>query len=93
MMVYLWPVIIEYVLLILLQMPSKTHVQYGARTSHGGEETPNPPPVPPTLVDAITALVNASADNTRFLREMARHQFHQQGGRGQTQGPPETPHI
>jgi hypothetical protein len=31
----------------------------------------NPPPVPPTLAEAIAALVNATADNTRFLREMA----------------------
>ena len=53
-----------------------------AGTSRGGEETPNPPPVPPTLAEAIAALVNATADSTRFLREMARNQFHQQGGRG-----------
>jgi hypothetical protein len=86
--VYLWHVIIEYVLLFLLQMPSKTRAQDGAGTSRGGEETPNPPPVPPTLDEVIDALVNAIADNTRFLREMARNQFHLQGGRGQPQGPP-----
>jgi hypothetical protein len=74
--VYLWLVIIEYVLLFLLQMPSKTRAQDGTRTSRGGEETLNPPPVPPTLVEAIAALVNATADNTRFLREMAGNQFH-----------------
>jgi hypothetical protein len=39
------------------------------------EDTPNPPPVPPTLAEAIAALVNATADNTRFLREMAGNQF------------------
>jgi hypothetical protein len=74
--VYLWLIIIEYVLLFLLQMPSKTRVQDGTGTSRGGEETPNPPPVPPTLAEAIAALVNATADNTRFLREMAGNQFH-----------------
>jgi hypothetical protein len=43
--------------------------------SHGREDTPNPPPVPPTLAEAIAALVNATADNTRFLRDMAGNQF------------------
>jgi hypothetical protein len=52
-------------------MPSRTRAQDGASTSHGREATPNPPPVPPTLVEATAALVNATADNTRFLREMA----------------------
>jgi hypothetical protein len=74
--VYLWPVIIEYVLLFLLQMPSKTRAQDGAGTSRGGVETPNPPSVPPTLAEAITPLVNATADNTHFLREMTGNQFH-----------------
>jgi hypothetical protein len=64
-------------------MSSRTHAQDGAGTSHGGEETLNPPLVPPTLAEAITALVNVTADNTRFLQEMAGNQFHQQGGRGQ----------
>jgi hypothetical protein len=48
-------------------MPSKTRSQNGAGTSSGREATPNPPPVPPTLAEAIAALVNATADNTRFL--------------------------
>jgi hypothetical protein len=52
-------------------MPSRTHVHDGAGTSRGGEDTPNPPPIPPTLAEAIDALFNATADNTRFLREMA----------------------
>jgi hypothetical protein len=62
-------------------VPSRTHAQDGAGTSRGREDTPNPPPVPPTLAEAIAALVNATADNTRFLREMASNQFQQQGGR------------
>jgi hypothetical protein len=45
------------------------------------EDTPNPPPVPPTLAEDIDALVNATADNTHFLCEMAGNQFQQQGGR------------
>jgi ectoine hydroxylase-related dioxygenase (phytanoyl-CoA dioxygenase family) len=55
----------------LPQMPSRTRAHDGAGTSHGREDTPNPPHVQPTLVEAITALVNATADNTRFLLEMA----------------------
>jgi hypothetical protein len=51
-------------------MPSRTRAHDGAGTSCGREDTPNPPPVPPTLAEAIAALVNATADNTRFLREM-----------------------
>jgi hypothetical protein len=59
----------------LPHMPSRTHAQDGAGTSRGQEDTPNPPLVPPTLAEAITALVNATADNTRFVREMAGNQF------------------
>jgi hypothetical protein len=59
----------------------------------GREVTPNPPPVPPTLGEAIAALVNATADNTRFLREMAGQQMKQQGGRAYPQGPHETSYL
>jgi hypothetical protein len=53
-------------------MPKRTCGQAGAGTSRGGgDETPIPPPVPPTLIEAIAALINATADNTKFLREMA----------------------
>jgi hypothetical protein len=65
----------------LPQMPSRTRAQDGVGTSRGREDTPNPPPIPPTLVEAIAALVSAATDNTRFLREMAGNQFQQQGGR------------
>jgi hypothetical protein len=74
-------------------MPSRTRGQDGARTSRGRETTPNPPPVPPTLAEAITALFNATANNTRFLREMAGQQYQQQGGRAYTQGPRETSYL
>jgi hypothetical protein len=59
----------------LPQMPSRTRAHDSVGTSRGREDTPNPPPVPPTLVEAITALVNATADNTSFLCEMASNQF------------------
>jgi hypothetical protein len=65
----------------LLQMPSRTHAHDSAGTFRGQEDTPNPPPVPPTLAEAIAALVNVTADNTCFLREMAGNQFQQPGGR------------
>jgi hypothetical protein len=51
---------------LLPQMPSQTRAHDGAGTSRDGEDTPNPPPLPPTLAEAIAALVNATADNTRF---------------------------
>ena len=65
----------------------------GAGTSRGREDTPNPPLVPPTLAEAIAALVNATADNTRFLREMAGNQFQQHGGRAPPQGLRETTYL
>jgi hypothetical protein len=68
-------------------MSSKTRAQDDAGTSRGREATPNPPPVPPTLAKAIAALVNATAYNTRFLREMVGQQMQQQGGRVYPQGP------
>jgi hypothetical protein len=77
----------------LPQMPSQTRAHDGAGTSRGREDTPYPPPVPPTLAEAIAALVNATADNTRFLREMAGNQFQQHGGRAPPQGPRETTYL
>jgi hypothetical protein len=74
--------------MLLPQMPSRTRAQDEASTSRGREATPNPPLVPPTLAEAIAALVNATTDNTRFLREMVGQQLQQQGGRGYPQGPP-----
>jgi hypothetical protein len=77
----------------LLQMPSRTRAHDSASTSRGQEDTPNLPPVPPTLVEAIAALVNETTDNTRFLREMAGNQFQQQGRRAYPQGPRETSYL
>jgi hypothetical protein len=56
-------------------MPSQIRTHDGAGTSRGREDTPNPALVPSTLVEAIAALVNATADNTRFLREMVGNQL------------------
>jgi hypothetical protein len=80
-------------MLFLPQMPSRTRAHDGAGTSRSREDTPNPPPVPPMLAEAIAALVNATADNTRFLHEMAGNQFQQQGGRAPPQGPRETSYL
>jgi hypothetical protein len=74
-------------------MPSRTRAHDGAGTSHGGEDTPNLPPVPPTLAEAIAALVKATADNTCFLCEIVGNQFQQHGGRGQPQGPRDTTYL
>jgi hypothetical protein len=56
-------------------MPSRTRAHDGAGTSRGQEDTTNSPPVPPTLAEAIAALVNATVNNTHFLREMAGNQL------------------
>jgi hypothetical protein len=74
-------------------MPSRTRAHDGAGTSRGGEDNPNPPPVPPTLVEAIAALLNATADNTSFLCEMAGNQFQQHGERVPYQGPRDTTYL
>jgi hypothetical protein len=74
-------------------MPSRTRVHDGAGKSRGREDTPNPPPVPPTLAEAIAALVNATSDDTRFLREIAGNQFQQHGGRAPPQGPREISYL
>jgi hypothetical protein len=54
-------------------MPACTHATDGAGTSQGGGDAPSPPPVPPTMVEAIAALVNATAENARLPREMAQN--------------------
>ena len=67
---------------VLLQMPMCTRGSNGAGTLRGDVEAnlnPPPPPVSPMLADAIAALVNATADNSRVLRELAHHQNNQAG--------------
>ena len=46
----------------------------GASTSQDNDEVPNPPPMPPSMEDAITALVYTTVKNARLLREMAQNQ-------------------
>jgi hypothetical protein len=74
-------------------MSSRTRAHDGAGTFRGGEKTLIPSPVPPTLAEAIAALINVTADNTGFLREMAANQIHQQRGRGQHQAPRDTTYM
>jgi hypothetical protein len=45
------------------------------------------------LAEAIAALVNATADNTLFLREMAGNKFQQHGGRVPPQGSRKTTYL
>jgi hypothetical protein len=47
----------------------------GTGTSQGGDNTPNPPPFPPTLAEAIATLVNATT-------LLAQNQNGNQGHRG-----------
>jgi hypothetical protein len=69
-------------------MPSRTRAHDGVGTSRGQDNTTNPPPVPPMLAEVIAALVTTTADNTRFLREMAGQQLQQQGKRALSTGTP-----
>jgi hypothetical protein len=91
MMVYVGK--LYFPIVLLPQMPSRTRAHDGAGTSRGREDTPNPPLVPPTLAEAIASLVNATADNTRFLHEMTANQFQQHGGRAPSQGPCDTTYL
>ena len=52
----------------------RINTRTGASTSQDNDEVPNPPPMPPTMADAITALIYATAENARLLREMAQNQ-------------------
>ena len=52
----------------------RINTRTGAGTSQDNDEVPNPPPMPPSMADAITALVYATAENARLLREMAQNQ-------------------
>ena len=84
--------------IIFLQILFASDVVQDSRTGWGRHlpwegSNPESTPVPPTLAEAIAALVNATADNTRFLREMAGQQMQQQGRRAYPQGPRETSYL
>jgi hypothetical protein len=53
----------------------------GTGTSQEGDNTPNPPPFPPTLAEAIAALVNATT-----LLTQNQNQNGNQGRRGRNNG-------
>jgi hypothetical protein len=70
------------------------HADDGTGTSLGGSCAPNPPPVPPNLAEAMVALVNATIENARLLREMAHHnQNVPQGNRGRYNNRNETTYV
>ena len=64
------------------QMPH-THASEIPGSLHEEGGVPEPPPVPPNLANAITALVNVTVDNAQLLRELAQsNQNMMQGNRG-----------
>jgi hypothetical protein len=70
------------------------HADDGTGTSLGGSGAPNPPPVPPNLAEAMVALVNATVENARLLREMTQHnQNVPQGNRGRYNNRNETTYV
>ena len=72
----------------------RTRASDGVGTSQGGGDAPTPPPVPPTLADAIAALVNATADNARLLQELAQNnQNAPRGHRGRYNNREETTYV
>ena len=63
-------------------------------TSQDEDGTPNPPPVPPNLADAIAALVNVTVENARLLREIAQsNQNMVQGNRGRNHNRQEATYV
>ena len=60
-----------------------TRGSYIPGTSQDEDGIPDPPPVPTNLADAITALVNVTAENSRLLQEIAQsNQNQMHGNRG-----------
>ena len=61
----------------------RTRGSFISGTSQDEDGIPDPPPVPTNLADAITALVNVTAENSRLLHEMAQSNQNQMyGNRG-----------
>ena len=68
--------------------------------SHEEGGVPDPPPVPPTLTDAIAALVHVTIENARLLREIAQsnqnmvhNQNMVQGNRGRNHNRQEATYV
>ena len=60
-----------------------TRGSYIPSTSQDENGILDPPPVPTNLADAITALVNVTAENSRLLHEIAQsNQNQMHGNRG-----------
>ena len=63
-------------------------------SSHEEGGVPEPPPVPPTLADAIAALVHVTVENARLLREIAQsNQNMVQGNRGRNHNRQEATYV
>jgi hypothetical protein len=76
------------------QMSARTRATDGARISQGVGDAPNPPPVPPTMAEAIAALVSATTKNAWLLREMAQNNKNApQGNRGRNNNRNETTYV
>ena len=64
----------------------------GSSQDEGG--VPDPPLVPPTLADAIVALVHVTVENARLLREIAQsNQNMVQGNRGHNHNRQEATYV
>ena len=69
--------------LVCYKQMRRTRGSFILGTSQDEDGIPDPPPVPTNLADAITALVNVTAENSRLLHEMAQNNQNQmQGNRG-----------
>ena len=63
-------------------------------SSHEEGGVPDPPPVPPTLADAIAALVHVTIENARLLREIAQsNQNMMQGNRSRNHNRQEATYV
>ena len=79
---------------------SRTRASDIPGSSHEEGGVPDPPPVPPTLADAIAALVHVTVENARLLREIAQsnqnmvhNQNMVQGNRGRNHNRQEATYV
>ena len=55
-------------------------------TSQDGANPPNAPPAPPSMAEAIAALMHATTENSRLIQEMAHNNNHNGNRRRNHQG-------
>ena len=55
-------------------------------TSQDGANPPNAPPAPPSMAEAIAALMHATTENSRLIQEMAHNNNHNGNSRRNHQG-------